>query len=71
LGSLNSRGRRGHDNVHLETNQFCGKLREPSQLPLCVSILKSDVLSLYISMLAKTFTEYPDAGRNRCGGGRD
>ncbi len=42
-----------HD-INLETHQLGGKLREPIELPLRISVLGGDVLSFYVATLAQS-----------------
>jgi hypothetical protein len=42
------------DDIHLETHQLGGKLRIPILLPLRISVLEGDVLSLYVATLAQS-----------------
>ena len=57
--------RGGHDNIDLETDQLRGKLSEPIQLPSAYRYSMTMLLSLYIPMLTKTFTEYIHVARKR------
>ena len=51
-----------HDDINLETHQLDRKLREPIELPLRISVLDGDVLSVYVTTLAQSQPNCLDAG---------
>jgi hypothetical protein len=54
LGRPDSRVRSCYDDISFETHQLGGKLREPIQFPLRISVLDGDVLFFYVATLAQS-----------------
>jgi hypothetical protein len=52
-----------YDDVDLKTHELGRKLTEPIALPLRISVLDGDVLSLYVANLAQTCLKYLGTGR--------